>query len=57
MPDDLIVFVTVKNRTIDFLSPRQVFKQFDSIIEQRNLSLFIPFRFPSKPVEGGAQRF
>ena len=43
VPDDHTVFAAVRNRTIDFLSPRQVFKQFDSIIEQRNLSAFIPF--------------
>ena len=55
--DDPFVFVTDRNRTLDFLSPRQVFKQFDSIIEQRNLSAFIPFRFPSKPIQGRAQRF
>ena len=54
--DDLPPFVTDRNRTIDFLLPWQVFKQFDSIIEQRNLSPFIPFRFPSQPVEGRAQK-
>ena len=52
--DDPFVFVTDRNRTIDFLLPRQVFKQFDSIIEQRNLSPFIPFRLPSQSVEGRA---
>ena len=55
--DDLLVFVTDRNRTIDFFLPRQVFKQFDSIIEQRNLSTFITFLFPSQPVEGRAPRF
>lgn len=55
--DDLLVFVTDRNRTIDFFLPRVVFKQLDSIIEQWNLSPFIPFRFPSQPVEGRAPRF
>ena len=31
--DDLLVFVTDRNRTINFLLPRQAFKQFDSLIE------------------------
>ena len=26
--NDLLVFAAVRNRTVDFLSPRQVFKQF-----------------------------